>query len=123
MDPQFMTAIEQTLHEILVWIGFGTLAGLAGKAIMPGRDPGGTIATLMMGIAGSIIGCGVLTFFQPEMQITPISLFGFVAATAGTFVILLMYRLLSGSIFPEAVDGEKIIHNTIRRKRARKLAS
>ena len=44
----------------LTWIGFGVVVGLAAKAVMPGRDPGGTIATVMMGIAGTMIGCAFL---------------------------------------------------------------
>ena len=42
-SPEFIKAFEQTINDILVWVGFGTLAGLLAKAIMPGRDPGGTV--------------------------------------------------------------------------------
>ena len=44
---------------ILGWIIFGLIAGLIAKAIMPGRDPGGFIITMLLGIAGSLIGYGV----------------------------------------------------------------
>ena len=40
----------------LGWIVFGLLAGLIAKAIMPGRDPGGVIVTIVLGIVGTIIG-------------------------------------------------------------------
>ena len=53
----------------LTWIGFGTVVGLAAKAVMPGRDPGGAIATVMMGIAGTLIGCTSLQYFLSLIHI------------------------------------------------------
>ena len=100
-DPDFLLAVEQAIHELLVWVGFGTLVGLSAKAIMPGRDPGGTVATLMMGIGGTVIGSGVLMFFTGGKRITPISPLGFVVATAGAFIILGFYRILAGYYFRE----------------------
>src|SRR2546427_12829151 len=41
---------------IIGWIIFGLIAGLIAKAIMPGKDPGGVIITILLGIAGSLIG-------------------------------------------------------------------
>lgn len=92
---------QQLANDLLVWIGFGTLAGLMAKAIMPGRDPGGAVATLMMGIGGTIIGCGTLSFFSGGHRITPISPLGFVVASAGAFILLFFYRLLAGKYFRE----------------------
>ena len=92
----------EAAHEILVWVGFGTLAGLAAKAIMPGRDPGGAIATLTIGIAGSVIGCGVMVYFFPDHRVTPISFVGFLLATGGAFVLLLAHRILVGGVVDEA---------------------
>ncbi|HEY4760243.1 MAG TPA: hypothetical protein VIH42_06665 [Thermoguttaceae bacterium] len=45
--------VQQWANTVLVWVGFGTLVGLLAKAIMPGRDPGGAVATLLMGIGGT----------------------------------------------------------------------
>ena len=50
-----MDVFSQWAHLGLEWIGFGTLVGLLAKAIMPGRDPGGAIVTLLMGIGGAVI--------------------------------------------------------------------
>lgn len=105
MDPEMMAAIEQGAQEFLMWVGFGTLAGLAAKAIMPGKDPGGTVATLLMGIAGSVIGCGAVMFFGDGKKLTPISAMGFVAATLGAFTLLAFYRLLNGRFFQEHGTG------------------
>ena len=117
VSPEFMDLVRQTSHDVLLWVGFGTLVGLAAKALMPGRDPGGTLATLMMGIAGSVIGCGVLMFFRATDELTPISLIGFLAGTGGAFTLLLFYRILSGSLFTEAEDGDKTVTRRNRRRR------
>jgi len=94
---EFSAQFEQWTNEILIWVGFGTLTGLVAKAIMPGRDPGGPLATLGMGICGSIIGCGAFSFFFRDMEwVRPISPAGFVLATIGAFVILAFFRILAG---------------------------
>ncbi len=103
-DVQFSTALQAAAHDVLVWVGFGTLVGLLAKAIMPGRDPGGAIATLMMGIGGTVIGCGILSYFSDE-RISPISPLGFAVGTAGAFLLLFFYRLLGGYIFREGVTA------------------
>ncbi|HTU27178.1 MAG TPA: GlsB/YeaQ/YmgE family stress response membrane protein [Pirellulales bacterium] len=88
--------IQEIAHDVLAWIGFGTCVGLLAKAIMPGRDPGGAIATLAMGIGGSVIGCGALMYISNGVRVKPFSPIGFVVATAGAFVLLFFYRLLGG---------------------------
>lgn len=95
VDPGWQVVVERSLNEFLVWVGFGTIVGLTAKAIMPGKDPGGAVATLMMGVVGTVIGCGTLAFFLPSAKITPISPWGFVAATSGSFLLLAFYRILS----------------------------
>lgn len=104
-SPEFLNAVQHTMNDILVWVGFGTLAGLLAKAIMPGRDPGGTIATLMMGIGGTVIGSGILMYFTDGKRVTPISPLGFLVATGGAFVLLGFYRLLAGRMFREGQTG------------------
>ena len=126
-DTNLLLAIEQAAHEMLVWVGFGTLVGLAAKAIMPGRDPGGTVGTLMMGIGGSVIGCGLLVLIDSRYRISPISPMGFVAGTGGAFVILLFFRILSTSYIVEAQDGQTPIGTGVQkvsyfRRRKRRAA-
>ncbi len=120
-DPQLMDILRDAAHEVLMWVGFGTLVGLAAKAIMPGRDPGGAFGTMLMGIVGSVLGCGVIAFFFDGKRITPISPAGFVAGTAGSFLILFFYRLLAGSFFVEAVDGDRAYYRIGRARRRRLL--
>lgn len=101
----------------LTWIGFGTVVGLAAKAVMPGRDPGGAIATLLMGIAGTLIGCALLKFFYPGEEIQPVSLEGFAVGAGGAFILLMFYKVLGGYWFTE---GEQVSYrHRRRRKRAR----
>src|SRR5918999_3527939 len=97
-QAEFQQVFQQWANDILVWIGFGTLVGLLAKAIMPGRDPGGPVATLLMGIGGTVIGCGLVSYFYEGQRVTPISPLGLAVATGGAFVILSFYRLLAGKI-------------------------
>ena len=98
----------------LTWIGFGTVVGLTAKAIMPGRDPGGPIATLMMGIAGTLIGCALLKFFYPGQMIQPITLEGFAVGAGGAFILLMFYKVLGGYWFTE---GEQVSQRSRRRRK------
>lgn len=69
---------------------------------MPGRDPGGSSTSpLAMGIGGTVIGCGIYSFFRQGEAITPISSIGLVTATGGTIIILFFYKLLGGYWFEE----------------------
>jgi uncharacterized membrane protein YeaQ/YmgE (transglycosylase-associated protein family) len=112
--PALMPQYEQWAHMLLEWIGFGTLVGLLAKAIMPGRDPGGAVVTLALGIAGTIIGLGTLNYFLPGQRITPISPLGLAVATGGSFILLLVYKLLGGYWF---VEGEVAMRPAMVRRR------
>jgi len=105
MDLQLTETAQRWANDILVWVGFGTMVGLMAKAIMPGRDPGGAVATLAMGVGGTVIGCSVLMYFSNGERVTPISPLGFVVATLGAFSLLFFYRLLGGRFFVEGDRG------------------
>ncbi len=113
-DALFSEQAQAWANDVLVWVGFGTLVGLLAKAIMPGRDPGGAIATLAMGIGGTVIGCGVLSYFYDGHRVTPISPLGMAVATGGAFIILFFYRLLGGYWF---VEGDAPTRRRRRRRR------
>ena len=55
-----LTLLSQWTHDLLSWIGFGTVVGLLGKAALPGKDPGGAVATVVLGILGSVIGAALI---------------------------------------------------------------
>ncbi len=116
-SAELIQLAQQWANDILVWVGFGTLTGLLAKAIMPGRDPGGAVATLAMGIGGTVIGCGIVSYFYQGQRITPISPLGFCVATAGAFIILFFYRLLAGYFF---VEGDQPRRRFTRRTRGQR---
>jgi len=115
-QPDITQAAQQWANEAFVWVGFGTVAGLLAKAIMPGRDPGGPVATLGIGIGGAVVGCGILSFFMPDYRVSPLTPMGFVVATGGAFVLLFFFRLLAGYIIRE--DGEGYMPRPYFRRRA-----
>ena len=123
VDADALHTIQQLINDILVWIGFGTVVGLMAKAIMPGRDPGGTIATLAMGVGGTVIGCGILSFLVEGQRVTPISPMGFAVGTGGAFIILAFYRLLAGYWFIEGDHPRARIRPAPRRRRRHSVYS
>jgi uncharacterized membrane protein YeaQ/YmgE (transglycosylase-associated protein family) len=120
-DVQMGQFAQQLANDILVWVGFGTLVGLLAKAIMPGRDPGGAVATLVMGIVGTMMGCGIVSFFWAEGRVTPISWLGFVVGTGGSLLLLIVYRLLAGYWFVEGEQPGPIFLRRFRRRRKHAL--
>jgi uncharacterized membrane protein YeaQ/YmgE (transglycosylase-associated protein family) len=78
----------------LWWIIIGGVAGLIAKAIMPGRDPGGCIVTILLGIAGALV-AGFLGRMVGWYDATDQGA-GFIAAVVGAIVILAIYRLVAG---------------------------
>ncbi len=116
----YLTQAEPMVHKLLEWVGFGTIVGLMAKAIMPGKDPGGAIATLAMGIFGTIMGCGIVAYFFNGEMLTPISVPGFFIGTAGAFVILFFYRLLGGYWFEEGDGPIRVRPRSRRRSRRRR---
>jgi uncharacterized membrane protein YeaQ/YmgE (transglycosylase-associated protein family) len=115
VDMDFPELFMHWANCLLVWVGFGTLAGLLAKAIMPGRDPGGALATVIIGVAGTVIGGGCLAFFSDNLRVQPLSPVGFVVATAGSFVLLFLYRIMAGKIFREG-ETSPVAHRGGRRR-------
>ncbi|OLE52579.1 MAG: hypothetical protein AUG51_17535 [Acidobacteria bacterium 13_1_20CM_3_53_8] len=88
------------LYALIAWIIFGLIAGAIAKALMPGRDPGGCIITILLGIAGATLG-GFLArnVFQigGEAGIRSKGFFVQLAiAVVGAVIILALYRLIAG---------------------------
>ncbi|MEN6498364.1 MAG: GlsB/YeaQ/YmgE family stress response membrane protein [Thermoguttaceae bacterium] len=84
---------QQWVNLMLIWIGFGTVVGLLAKSLLPGHEPAGTVGTLLIGIAGSVVGPLVLTLTLKRDNFNPISPVGFLVAIAGASVLLLLYRV------------------------------
>jgi uncharacterized membrane protein YeaQ/YmgE (transglycosylase-associated protein family) len=92
--PEFSPIAQNWINVVLVWIGFGALAGLLARAVLPLKEPTGSLSTLTLGITGSAIGLGVLSWIQGGGPSNPISPLGFVAAVGGAFGLLVVYHIL-----------------------------
>ncbi len=78
---------------ILSWILLGLIAGALAKFIMPGKDPGGFIVTILIGIVGAIVG-GFVGKFIGLGSVESFDLGGIFIATVGAIVLLIFYRLV-----------------------------
>lgn len=79
--------------HILGWILFGLIVGALAKLVMPGRDPGGIIVTMLLGIAGAVIGGFVgraLGFYGQNESA------GFLMSFIGAVILLAIYRFMVG---------------------------
>jgi uncharacterized membrane protein YeaQ/YmgE (transglycosylase-associated protein family) len=77
--------------SILGWIMFGLVVGALAKLVMPGRDPGGIIVTIVLGIVGALLGGWLgraIGWYGPGEPA------GFVMALIGALILLELYRLL-----------------------------
>jgi uncharacterized membrane protein YeaQ/YmgE (transglycosylase-associated protein family) len=82
---------EMTMFSILGWIIFGLIIGALAKLVMPGRDPGGIIVTIVLGIVGALLGGWLgraIGLYGPDEAA------GFVMALIGALILLGLYRLL-----------------------------
>jgi uncharacterized membrane protein YeaQ/YmgE (transglycosylase-associated protein family) len=76
---------------ILAWILFGLVVGIIAKLLMPGRDPGGFIVTILLGIAGALLGGFIgraMGFYRPDEPA------GWIMSILGAIVLLALYRMV-----------------------------
>lgn len=78
-------------HGWIAWILIGGLAGAVAKLLMPGKDPGGCIITVLLGIAGALLAGFIGQMLNIDSAMNGA---GFIGAIAGAFLILLIYRLV-----------------------------
>jgi uncharacterized membrane protein YeaQ/YmgE (transglycosylase-associated protein family) len=81
---------------IISWIVIGLIAGILGKLIMPGRDPVGFLLTIIIGMAGALIG-GFLVRVLGGAGITGFNVWSILVAILGAVILLAIYRLFAGS--------------------------
>lgn len=78
------------MFGFLGWILFGLVVGVIAKLLMPGRDPGGIIITILLGIAGAVLGGFMgraFGFYGPNEPA------GFLMALLGSILLLWIYRM------------------------------
>ena len=81
------------MFGILGWILFGLIVGVIAKLLMPGRDPGGIIVTMLLGIVGAVLGgfAGrALGLYGPNDSA------GIFMSILGAVVVLMIYRMVVG---------------------------
>jgi uncharacterized membrane protein YeaQ/YmgE (transglycosylase-associated protein family) len=79
------------MFGIIGWIIFGLIVGVVAKLLMPGKDPGGFIITILIGIAGAVL-AGYLG--QALGLYGPGEAAGFIMSVIGAVLLLLLYRML-----------------------------
>ena len=79
------------MFGILGWIVFGVIVGVVAKLLMPGRDPGGFIITMLLGVAGAFVatylGQALGWYAAGEGA-------GFIGAVVGAVILLIIYRVI-----------------------------
>jgi uncharacterized membrane protein YeaQ/YmgE (transglycosylase-associated protein family) len=81
------------MFGVLGWILFGLVVGVIAKLLMPGRDPGGFIITILLGIVGALLGGWIgraMGLYRPDEPA------GFFMALIGAIVLLAIYRVAVG---------------------------
>jgi uncharacterized membrane protein YeaQ/YmgE (transglycosylase-associated protein family) len=76
---------------ILSWIVFGLVIGFIAKLLMPGRDPGGFIVTILLGIAGALVGGFIgraMNLYGPGQSA------GWLMSILGAIILLALYRMM-----------------------------
>ena len=77
---------------ILTWIIFGLIVGVVAKMLMPGRDPGGFVVTIVLGVLGALVG----GFIGSALGMGPVTGFNFgslLLAVLGAVLLLYVYRV------------------------------
>src|ERR1700741_2895016 len=76
-------------HSIIWIILVGLIIGAIAKLLMPGKDPGGCIVTILLGIAGALVGTWIGRLFMGENYVA-----GWIMSIVGALILLLLYRLI-----------------------------
>jgi uncharacterized membrane protein YeaQ/YmgE (transglycosylase-associated protein family) len=79
--------------QILGWLLFGLFVGIIAKLLTPGRDPGGIIVTILIGIVGSFLGGGISYLLFGARDVYHPA--GWILSILGAIVLLLAYRAIA----------------------------
>jgi uncharacterized membrane protein YeaQ/YmgE (transglycosylase-associated protein family) len=81
---------------IIAWIVVGLIGGMLAKLLMPGKDPGGIVLTILLGIAGAVLGGFVAVALDISNGIDDFDIGSIVLSIIGSMILLLAYRLVVG---------------------------
>ena len=81
--------MDFSAHSIIWTLFIGLIVGAIAKLLMPGKDPGGCIITILLGIAGAFVGTWIGRIFAGGNYIA-----GWIMSVVGAMVLLLLYRFL-----------------------------
>ncbi len=81
--------MDFSAHSILWVLVIGLVVGAIAKLLMPGKDPGGCIITILLGIAGAFVGTWIGRLFAGENYVA-----GWIMSIVGAMILLLLYRLI-----------------------------
>lgn len=89
---------EELVMNIIAWIVLGLLAGAIAKAIVPGRQGGSWLSTMVLGVVGAFVGGTLHTFAQTgtlQLAAPGLSIPGVFVAVLGAIIAIFVYGLLS----------------------------
>jgi uncharacterized membrane protein YeaQ/YmgE (transglycosylase-associated protein family) len=81
--------MDYSAHSIIWVLVIGLVIGAIAKLLMPGKDPGGCIVTILLGVAGAFVGTWIGRMFMGENYIA-----GWIMSVVGAMILLLLYRLI-----------------------------
>jgi uncharacterized membrane protein YeaQ/YmgE (transglycosylase-associated protein family) len=81
--------------NLLLWIVFGLITGALAKFIMPGEQHGGVLLTVLLGIAGAVVGGFISTHILGFGDVTGFDLWSMVIAVGGALLVLVVYGVFS----------------------------
>ena len=86
--------------NLIAWIVLGIIAGAIAKAIYPGRQGGGILSTMILGVIGAIIGGSVVTLLQTgtiQLTAASFSIPGLLVAVFGAMIAIFLWGLMTGN--------------------------
>ncbi len=88
------------MYNLIAWIVFGLIAGVIAKLLMPGKDPGGCVVTMLIGIAGAVVGGFLAQVLGIAGETGRFGDRGFLIrmafAVVGAVILLAVYRMIAG---------------------------
>ena len=87
-------AAQNWVNVALLWIGFGTVVGLATRSLLPGVVPQGALGTVLLGVGGSCVGLFLFSSLLSPERFNPIGPLGFFVSVLAAAGMLLVFRFV-----------------------------